>query len=72
VLERSEWLISPHLAQGARLEIGSLIETEELTPEVLELLAKFVKNLQRLERLPRPIPARSSTTAWNMTGRARS
>ena len=45
-----EWLLSPNLPPGARLQISSLIEAERLTPEVLELLAKFMKDLQKIER----------------------
>lgn len=50
--ERSEWLISPDLTDEVRLQISSLIEAEEMTPEVLELLAKFMKKLQRLDKAP--------------------
>jgi hypothetical protein len=50
--EPSEWLISPDLTEGARLQVSSLIEAEELTPEVLELLAKFMKKLRRLDKAP--------------------
>ncbi|MFI5015217.1 MAG: hypothetical protein ACHQAY_23015 [Hyphomicrobiales bacterium] len=48
--QRGEWLIAPNLAPGARLQISSLLEAEELTPEVLELLAKFTRKLQAIER----------------------
>lgn len=53
--QRSDWLISPDLTPGARLQIGSLIEAERLTPEVLELLAKFMKELQQLEKDTPPV-----------------
>ena len=45
-----EWLLSPSLPPGARLQISSLMEAEQLTPEVLELLAKFMKDLQQIEK----------------------
>jgi hypothetical protein len=51
-----EWLLSPSLPPGARLQISSLIEAEQLTPEVLELLAKFMKDLQQIEKKPAPDP----------------
>ena len=45
-----DWLLSPSLPPGARLQIGSLIEAERLTPEVLALLAKFMEDLQKIEK----------------------
>jgi hypothetical protein len=53
--QRPQWLIAPALTQGTRLEISGLIEADELTPEVLELLAKFARKLERLERDKPPI-----------------
>jgi len=52
----SEWLISPELTPGARLQLSSLIEAERLTPEVLELLAKFTKELEQIEKGTPPAP----------------
>jgi hypothetical protein len=53
--QRPEWLIAPDMTPGARLEISGLIEADALTPEVLELLAKFARKLERLEKDKPPI-----------------
>ena len=46
----AQWLISPELPPGARVQLASLLEAERLSPEVLELLAKFTRDLQQVER----------------------
>ncbi|MFI5015216.1 MAG: hypothetical protein ACHQAY_23010 [Hyphomicrobiales bacterium] len=46
----AQWLISPQLPAGARLQLSSILDAERLSPEVLELLAKFTKDLQQLEK----------------------
>lgn len=38
-----EWLISPDLPSGVRLQLSSILDSERLNPEVLQLLAKFMK-----------------------------
>ena len=49
------WLIAPELSPGARVQISSVLEAEQLTPQVLELLAKFMKELQQIERGAPPV-----------------
>jgi hypothetical protein len=64
----SEWLISPSLTPGASLQISSLLEVEQLTPEVLELLAKFTRKLQAIEKPappPPPCPKLGSCGVFN-------
>jgi hypothetical protein len=51
----AQWLISPQLPTGARLQLSSILDAERLSPEVLELLAKFTKDLHQLERDTPPI-----------------
>ena len=48
-----EWLISPDLPQGARSSL-TVLSTQRLSPEVLELLAKFMKELQAIEKKGTP------------------
>jgi len=45
-----EWLISPELPAGARPQLNSILDSDQLTPEVLGLLSKFLKEVQELER----------------------
>lgn len=53
--QNAQWLISPQLPQGARLQLSSILDADRLSPEVLELLAKFTKDLQDIERKA-PVP----------------
>jgi hypothetical protein len=43
------------LPAGARLQLSSVIDAERLTPEVFELLAKFMKELQQIEKGTPPV-----------------
>jgi len=45
-----EWLISPDLPSGVRLQLSSVLDSERLNPEVLQLLAKFMKELQQVAK----------------------
>ena len=54
-----EWLVSPGLPPEARQQLRSLLNSERLTPEVADLLAKFMKDLQQIEKAtasPEPCP----------------
>jgi hypothetical protein len=53
--QNTQWVISPQLPQGARLQLNSILESDRLSPEVLELLAKFTQDLQDIERKA-PVP----------------
>jgi hypothetical protein len=51
----ANWLIAPQLSPGARLQISGVIDAEQLTPDVLNLLAKFMKDLEQIERSAPPV-----------------
>jgi hypothetical protein len=67
---RSEvgWLVSPDLPSGVQLQISSLIEAENLTPEVIALLAKLMAELQQTAKVAAANPCPKLSTCQEFTG----
>ena len=52
----SEWLLSPDLPQATRLQISSVIEAEQLTPDVMQLLGSAMAEMQKAATAASAIP----------------
>ena len=60
-LEEAGWILSPDLPPGIRLQLSTVIEAEQLTPEVFELLGKAMMELQTSEQTEEAVAARRVT-----------
>jgi len=65
----AEWLLVPDVPPGVRLQLSNVVEAQQLTPEVLQLLGQAMTELQRsAAALPQARGCGQLTSCDNLVG----